>query len=61
MAIRMRFVNQDEAQRIAVEAYKAGVIEQNEDNCAITYIPNGQYKTSVDRETVVPVPIWKVI
>ena len=48
MAIRMRFVNQDEAQRIAVEAYKAGVIEQNEDNCAITYIPNGQYKTSVD-------------
>lgn len=48
MAIRMRFVNQDEAQRIAVEAYKAGVIEQNEDNCAITYILNGQYKTSVD-------------
>ena len=28
MAIRMRFVNQDEAQRIAVEAYKAELLNR---------------------------------
>lgn len=48
MAIRMRYVDEEEAHKIAVEAYNAGVIEQNEDNCSITYVPNGLYKTSVE-------------
>ena len=48
MAIRMRFADAALAQEIAESAVRDGVIELNEDNCAITYIPNGQYKTSVD-------------
>ena len=46
MAIRMSAVSAD-ARQIAEEAYRAGVLETNEDNCMIVYVPNGQYKTSV--------------
>lgn len=48
MAIRMRNVKPQQAKEIAEAAYKAGVIESNEENCAVEYIPNGQYKTSVE-------------
>ena len=47
MAIRMSAVSAD-ARQIAEEAYRAGVLETNEDNCMIVYVPNGQYKTSVE-------------
>ncbi|MGM9836375.1 MAG: SusD/RagB family nutrient-binding outer membrane lipoprotein [Muribaculaceae bacterium] len=48
MAVRMRFVDPAYAQQVGEEAVAAGVIESNADNCAITYTPNGQYKTSVE-------------
>lgn len=48
MAIRMRFVDESYAKKIAEEAVKGGVMTSNADNCVITYIPNGQYKTSVE-------------
>lgn len=48
MAIRMRFAEPDYARQTGEEAVKAGVITSNEDNCLKTYVPNGQYKTSVE-------------
>lgn len=48
MAIRMRFVNPALAKTVAEEAVAAGVMTVNSDNAAITYVPNGQYKTSVE-------------
>lgn len=48
MAIRMRFVEPDYAKKVGEEAVAAGVITSNDDNCAITYVPNGLYKTSVE-------------
>lgn len=48
MAVRMRFVAPDFAKQVAEEAVAAGVITSNADNCAITYTPNGQWKTSVE-------------
>lgn len=48
MAIRMRFVNPTLAQQIGEKAVADGVITSNADNCAITYVPNGLYKTSIE-------------
>ena len=48
MAVRMRFVAPDLAKQVGEEAVAAGVITSNADNCAITYTPNGQWKTSVE-------------
>ena len=48
MAIRMRFVAPDYAKKVGEEAVAAGVITSNDDNCAINYNPNGQWKTSVE-------------
>ena len=48
MAIRMRFVEPSYAKEVGEEAVAAGVITENAENCAITYSPNGQYKTSVE-------------
>lgn len=46
MAIRIRFVEPDYAQQVGEEAVASGVITSNDDNCAITYTPNGLYKVS---------------
>ena len=48
IAIRMRYAAPALAQQYATEAVQAGVIESSADNCAITYIPRGLYKTSVE-------------
>lgn len=48
MAVRMRFADPSYARQVGEQAVAAGVITQNDDNCAITYTPNGQYKTSVE-------------
>lgn len=48
MAIRMRFADPDKAKQYGEEAVKAGVITSNDENCAITFIPHGLYKTSVE-------------
>lgn len=48
MAVRMRFADPVKAQKYGEEAVKAGVINANEQNCAITFIPHGLYKTSVE-------------
>ena len=48
IAIRMRFVDPSFARQIGEEAVADGVITSNADNAAITYVPNGQYKTSVE-------------
>ena len=48
MAIRMSGVDPETAQRVGEEAVAAGVIEENEDNLAISYTPHGLYKTSVE-------------
>lgn len=48
MAIRMRFADPEKAKQYGEEAVKAGVITANEDNCAITFIPHGLYKTSIE-------------
>ena len=48
MAVRMRYVNESLAREVAEKAVREGVIEQNADNCAISYSPNGQYKTSIE-------------
>ena len=48
IAIRMRYAAPELAKKYATEAVKAGVIESSADNCAITYIPRGLYKTSVE-------------
>ena len=48
IAIRMRYVAPELAQQYAKEALAEGVIESSADNCAITYIPRGLYKTSVE-------------
>lgn len=48
MAIRMRFVEPTLAQQIGEKAVSDGVITDNADNCAITYVPNGLYKTSIE-------------
>lgn len=48
IAIRMRYAAPELAKKYATEAVQAGVIESSVDNCAITYIPRGLYKTSVE-------------
>lgn len=48
MAIRMRFVEPAYAKQVGEAAVASGVITENAENCAITYTPNGQYKTSVE-------------
>ena len=48
MAIRMRFADPSYAKQVGEAAVQAGVITQNSENCAITYVPNGQYKTSIE-------------
>ncbi len=48
MAIRVRFVAPQLAKVKAEEAVRDGVILSNDENCAITYVPNGLYKVSVD-------------
>ena len=48
MAIRIRFVEPRLAKQYAEEAVAAGVMTTNDDNLAITYEPNGLYKTSVE-------------
>ncbi len=48
MAIRMRFADPAFAQEVAEAAVLGGVISSNADNLAITYVPNGLYKTSVE-------------
>ena len=48
MAIRMRYADPAFAKKTGEAAVAAGVITSNDDNCAITYVPNGQYKTSVE-------------
>ena len=48
IAIRIRFAAPALAQQLGEQAVQDGVITSNEDNCTITYIPNGQYKTSVE-------------
>lgn len=47
MAIRMRFVAPDYAKKVGEEAVAGGVITSNDDNCAITYNPNGQWVVCV--------------
>ena len=48
MAVRMRFADPAFAQQVGEEAVAAGVITSNDDNCAITYTPNGMYKTVIE-------------
>lgn len=48
IAIRIRFVAPALAKQLGEQAVQDGVITSNEDNCTIAYIPNGQYKTSVE-------------
>ncbi len=48
MAIRMRFVAPAYAKEVGERAVQAGVITSNDDNACVTYVPNGQYKTSVE-------------
>ena len=48
MAIRMRFADPAFAKQCGEEAVAAGVMTSNDDNLAIAYNPNGQYKTSVE-------------
>jgi len=48
MAIRMRFADPAFAKQCGEEAVAAGVMTSNDDNLAITYTPNGLYKTSVE-------------
>ncbi len=48
MAIRMRFADPTFAQEVGEAAVLAGVMTTNADNLAITYTPNGLYKTSVE-------------
>ena len=48
MAIRMRFAAPDFAKEVGEAAVAGGVITSNADNVAITYVPNGEYKTSVE-------------
>ena len=48
MAIRMRFADPAYARQVGEAAVAGGVITSNDDNLAITYVPNGQYKTSVE-------------
>ncbi len=47
MAIRMRFVAPEYAKTVGEQAVAAGVITSNDDNCSISYNPNGQWMTSV--------------
>lgn len=48
IAIRIRFVEPALAKQLGEQAVQDGVITSNDDNCQIAYIPNGQYKTSVE-------------
>ena len=48
MAIRMRFADPAYARQVGEAAVAGGVITSNDDNLEITYVPNGQYKTSVE-------------
>lgn len=48
MAVRMRFADPVKAKKYGEEAVAAGVITSNEQNCAITFIPHGLYKTSIE-------------
>lgn len=48
MAIRMRYADPAFAKKTGEAAVAAGVITSNDDNCAVTYVPNGQYKTSIE-------------
>ena len=48
MAIRMRFADPEKAKKYGEEAVAAGVIEQNDQNCTIAYVPLGLHKTSVE-------------
>ncbi len=48
MAIRMRFVEPEQARKIGEQAVKDGVMTSNSDNLTIAYTPNGLYKTSVE-------------
>lgn len=48
MAIRMRFADPAFAKEVGEAAVAGGVITSNADNVAINYVPNGQYKTSVE-------------
>ncbi|SFF90882.1 SusD/RagB family nutrient-binding outer membrane lipoprotein [Prevotella sp. KH2C16] len=48
MAIRMSGVDPATAKKVGEEAVAAGVIEDNDDNLAISYTPHGLYKTSVE-------------
>ena len=48
MAVRMRFVEPDYAKQVGEAAVAAGVLKDNGDNCAITFVPNGLYKVSVE-------------
>ena len=48
IAVRMRFADPAKAQAVAEAAVQSGVITANEDNCTIGFMPNGQYKTSVE-------------
>ena len=48
MAVRMRFADPAFAKEVGEAAVAGGVITSNNDNVAITYVPNGQYKTSVE-------------
>lgn len=48
MAVRIRFVEPELAEKVAKEAVEAGVIESNDDNALHQYLPRGLYKTSVE-------------
>ena len=48
IAIRMRFVEPEQAKQIGEQAVKDGVMTSNDDNLTISYTPNGLYKTSVE-------------
>ena len=48
MAVRMRFVAPELAKQVGEQAVKDGVSPSNSENLAITYEPNGLYKTSVE-------------
>ena len=48
IAIRIRYVEPTLAKQLGEQAVQDGVITSNDDNCAIAYTPNGQYKTSVE-------------
>ena len=41
-------LSQHLAKQLGEQAVQDGVITSNDDNCAIAYTPNGQYKTSVE-------------